>query len=49
MHYFTLPYEAERRQDFSMCLVPKIFFGTRTHKQIAQIVKELRRTAYKDV
>lgn len=26
--------------------VPKIFIGTRTHKQVAQIVKELRRTAY---
>ncbi|CAH2222127.1 Fanconi anemia group J [Pelobates cultripes] len=29
--------------------VPKIFFGTRTHKQIAQITKELRRTAYSGV
>nr|CAG4638258.1 EOG090X01B4 [Cyclestheria hislopi] len=26
--------------------VPKIYFGTRTHKQIAQVVKEFRRTAY---
>ncbi|XP_053563319.1 Fanconi anemia group J protein [Bombina bombina] len=26
--------------------VPKIFFGTRTHKQISQITKELKRTAY---
>ncbi|KAM4048052.1 Fanconi anemia group J protein isoform 2-T2 [Anomaloglossus baeobatrachus] len=26
--------------------VPKIYFGTRTHKQIAQITRELRRTAY---
>ncbi|XP_055513678.1 Fanconi anemia group J protein isoform X2 [Leucoraja erinacea] len=26
--------------------VPKIFFGTRTHKQITQITHELRRTAY---
>ncbi|NXK91252.1 FANCJ protein, partial [Formicarius rufipectus] len=26
--------------------VPKIFFGTRTHKQIAQVSRELRRTAY---
>jgi Fanconi anemia group J protein len=26
---------------------PKIYFGTRTHKQIAQIVHELRRTAYR--
>uniref|UniRef100_W5MCG4 DNA 5'-3' helicase n=1 Tax=Lepisosteus oculatus TaxID=7918 RepID=W5MCG4_LEPOC len=29
--------------------VPKIFFGTRTHKQIAQITRELRRTAYSSV
>ncbi|XP_065827225.1 Fanconi anemia group J protein-like isoform X2 [Oscarella lobularis] len=28
---------------------PKIYFGTRTHKQIAQIVRELRKTAYNDV
>ncbi|XP_069987166.1 Fanconi anemia group J protein homolog isoform X2 [Penaeus vannamei] len=28
--------------------VPKIFFGTRTHKQIYQIVKELRRTSYRN-
>ncbi|XP_011162607.1 Fanconi anemia group J protein isoform X2 [Solenopsis invicta] len=27
--------------------VPKIYYGTRTHKQIAQVVKELKRTAYK--
>ncbi|XP_043239518.1 Fanconi anemia group J protein homolog isoform X2 [Amphibalanus amphitrite] len=26
---------------------PKIYFGTRTHKQIAQITRELRRTNYK--
>ncbi|XP_005986876.1 Fanconi anemia group J protein isoform X2 [Latimeria chalumnae] len=29
--------------------VPKIFFGTRTHKQIAQIARELRRTVYSGV
>ncbi|XP_023372406.1 Fanconi anemia group J protein [Otolemur garnettii] len=29
--------------------IPKIYFGTRTHKQIAQITKELRRTAYSGV
>lgn len=29
--------------------VPKIFFGTRTHKQIAQITRELRKTAYAGV
>ncbi|CAL8360145.1 unnamed protein product [Merluccius merluccius] len=29
--------------------VPKIFFGTRTHKQIAQITHELKRTLYSGV
>ncbi|XP_043910473.1 Fanconi anemia group J protein isoform X2 [Protopterus annectens] len=29
--------------------VPKIYFGTRTHKQITQITKEMRRTAYSSV
>ncbi|KAK3101069.1 hypothetical protein FSP39_000727 [Pinctada imbricata] len=27
--------------------VPKIYFGTRTHKQVAQITKELKKTAYR--
>lgn len=26
--------------------IPKIFFGTRTHKQITQITHELKRTLY---
>ncbi|XP_052514364.1 Fanconi anemia group J protein [Budorcas taxicolor] len=29
--------------------IPKIYFGTRTHKQIAQITRELQRTAYSGV
>lgn len=29
--------------------IPKIFFGTRTHKQITQIAHELRRTVYSKV
>jgi hypothetical protein len=29
--------------------VPKIYFGTRTHKQVAQIVRELKKTAYSSV
>ncbi|PAA47632.1 hypothetical protein BOX15_Mlig004721g5, partial [Macrostomum lignano] len=29
--------------------IPKIFFGSRTHKQIAQLVRELRKTAFADV
>ena len=28
--------------------VPKIYFGTRTHKQISQIVRELKKTTYRD-
>ena len=28
---------------------PRIYFGTRTHKQVAQIVRELRKTAYSGV
>lgn len=27
--------------------IPKIFFGSRTHKQLVQIVKELKTTAYR--
>ncbi|XP_056613657.1 Fanconi anemia group J protein isoform X3 [Triplophysa dalaica] len=29
--------------------IPKIFFGTRTHKQITQIARELKRTMYSSV
>lgn len=29
--------------------IPKIFFGTRTHKQITQIAHELKRTVYSSV
>jgi len=29
--------------------VPTIYFGTRTHKQVAQIVRELKKTAYSGV
>lgn len=29
--------------------IPKIFFGTRTHKQITQIAHELKRTVYSGV
>ena len=28
---------------------PKIYFGTRTHRQVAQIVRELKKTAYSGV
>lgn len=29
--------------------LPKIYFGTRTHKQIGQIIRELKKTSYKNV
>ncbi|KRZ18544.1 Fanconi anemia group J -like protein [Trichinella pseudospiralis] len=29
--------------------VPKIFYATRTHKQLSQMVRELKKTEYKDV
>ncbi|XP_072164417.1 Fanconi anemia group J protein homolog [Diadema setosum] len=28
--------------------IPRIYFGTRTHKQIAQIIREMGRTSYKE-
>ncbi|KYO32220.1 Fanconi anemia group J protein isoform B [Alligator mississippiensis] len=36
----------KRKENGGQPLIPKIYFGTRTHKQIAQITRELRRTAY---
>uniref|UniRef100_T1J6D5 DNA 5'-3' helicase n=1 Tax=Strigamia maritima TaxID=126957 RepID=T1J6D5_STRMM len=30
-------------------VLPKIYFGTRTHKQIEQLIRELAKTAYADV
>ena len=39
--------ESPEEVDFKKPRVPKIWFGTRTHKQIAQITKELGRTFYK--
>ncbi|XP_063152419.1 Fanconi anemia group J protein [Candoia aspera] len=41
--------DAKKKENGRTPLIPKIFFGTRTHKQIAQIVKELQRTAYSRV
>ncbi|XP_077168830.1 Fanconi anemia group J protein isoform X2 [Paroedura picta] len=38
--------EAKKTENAGEPFIPKIFFGTRTHKQITQIVRELRRTAY---
>ncbi|KAM6465011.1 Fanconi anemia group J protein [Liasis olivaceus] len=41
--------DANKKENGGKALIPRIFFGTRTHKQIAQIVKELQRTAYSNV
>ncbi|XP_053729394.1 Fanconi anemia group J protein isoform X2 [Synchiropus splendidus] len=40
----TIPKESSDKQK-----IPKIFFGTRTHKQITQITHELKRTVYSTV
>lgn len=40
---------AIKKDQGAKCKIPKIYFGTRTHKQIAQITRELRRTAYSGV
>nr|XP_056721009.1 Fanconi anemia group J protein [Euleptes europaea] len=38
--------DAKKKENAGKPFIPKIFFGTRTHKQITQITRELRRTAY---
>ncbi|XP_027761029.1 Fanconi anemia group J protein [Empidonax traillii] len=43
------PSHTKKKEDGDGLSVPKIFFGTRTHKQIAQITRELKRTAYSSV
>ncbi|XP_065429264.1 Fanconi anemia group J protein isoform X8 [Chrysemys picta bellii] len=40
---------AKRKENGGKPHIPKIFFGTRTHKQIAQITRELQRTVYSSV
>ncbi|XP_038014147.1 Fanconi anemia group J protein isoform X2 [Motacilla alba alba] len=40
------PSHAKKKENGDRLCVPKIFFGTRTHKQITQISRELKRTAY---
>ncbi|NXV22331.1 FANCJ protein, partial [Cepphus grylle] len=39
----------KKKENGDQSFVPKIFFGTRTHKQISQITRELKRTAYSSV
>ncbi|XP_032563587.1 Fanconi anemia group J protein isoform X2 [Chiroxiphia lanceolata] len=43
------PSHTKKKENGDHLSVPKIFFGTRTHKQIAQITRELKRTAYSSV
>ncbi|XP_062362935.1 Fanconi anemia group J protein isoform X2 [Cinclus cinclus] len=40
------PSHTKKKENGDQLCVPKIFFGTRTHKQITQISRELKRTAY---
>ncbi|NWR09382.1 FANCJ protein, partial [Paradoxornis webbianus] len=40
------PSHTKKKEKGDQSSVPKIFFGTRTHKQITQISRELKRTAY---
>ncbi|XP_063258912.1 Fanconi anemia group J protein isoform X2 [Prinia subflava] len=40
------PSHTKKKENGDRVCVPKIFFGTRTHKQITQISRELQRTAY---
>ncbi|NXU54816.1 FANCJ protein, partial [Turnix velox] len=37
---------SKKKEKDDQPFIPKIFFGTRTHKQISQITRELKRTAY---
>ncbi|KFP52284.1 Fanconi anemia group J protein [Cathartes aura] len=39
----------KKKENGDRSFIPKIFFGTRTHKQISQITRELKRTAYSSV
>ncbi|KGL91372.1 Fanconi anemia group J protein [Charadrius vociferus] len=39
----------KKKKNGDQTFIPKIFFGTRTHKQISQITRELKRTAYSSV
>ncbi|KFQ06103.1 Fanconi anemia group J protein, partial [Leptosomus discolor] len=39
----------KKKENGARSFIPKIFFGTRTHKQISQITRELKRTAYSSV
>jgi len=41
--------EIEQLEQSKEKCVPKVYYGTRTHRQIKQIIKELKRTAYADV
>uniref|UniRef100_A0A8C0FT63 DNA 5'-3' helicase n=1 Tax=Bubo bubo TaxID=30461 RepID=A0A8C0FT63_BUBBB len=39
----------KKKENGDRSFIPKIFFGTRTHKQISQITRELKRTMYSSV
>ncbi|XP_029668154.1 Fanconi anemia group J protein-like isoform X3 [Formica exsecta] len=46
--YFDEEWCDEVLHKAKMRKVPKIYYGTRTHKQIEQVVRELKRTVYRD-
>ncbi|KAM6242291.1 Fanconi anemia group J protein isoform 2-T4 [Porphyrio hochstetteri] len=39
----------KKKENGDRIFIPKIFFGTRTHKQISQITRELKRTVHSSV
>ncbi|KAM6296812.1 Fanconi anemia group J protein [Aegotheles albertisi] len=41
--------KTKKKENGDQSFIPKIFFGTRTHKQISQITRELKRTAFSSV
>uniref|UniRef100_A0A8C1PNA1 DNA 5'-3' helicase n=1 Tax=Cyprinus carpio TaxID=7962 RepID=A0A8C1PNA1_CYPCA len=49
LSFFLFPQSSKRRCLDGRKKIPKIFFGTRTHKQITQIARELKRTLYSTV
>ena len=45
----SIKMDPECNQNTKGLRVPKIYYGSRTHKQIAQVINELKTTAYKNV
>lgn len=43
---FTESEGEDEREDKEEYVIPKIYYASRTHKQLSQVIKEFRRTAY---